>query len=84
MSEIDKPLFIIADGAAFGAYIARVMAVAKQQCNIALYLPESFEWLILRSGVVDVEDIDRVCEKLCKNILTVSAPNVEVLITSQL
>ena len=44
-------LAVIADGAAFGAYIEKVMNYADIRRNIILYFPESFEWLLLRSGV---------------------------------
>ena len=53
----DKDVAIIADGAAFGNEIADIV---EQQSlrpkKIAIYLPESFEWLILSSGVIKVED----------------------------
>lgn len=45
-------IFVIADGAAFGAEIERVLSVKKIK-NLALLLPESFEWLILKSDVID-------------------------------
>lgn len=50
----DKKLLIIADGAAFGAEISDI--VKRQQLfpkMLALFLPESFEWLILKSGLVN-------------------------------
>lgn len=56
----EKPVMVIADGAAFGAYIAKVMAVAKSKSNVGMYLPESFEWIILRSGVIEIKDIDAI------------------------
>lgn len=49
-----KKLLIIADGAAFGSEIDRVLRLLKNQDNAALYLPESFEWLILSSGVLNL------------------------------
>ncbi len=48
----DKKLLIIADGAAFGSEIDRIMKLIKKDDNIALFLPESFEWLILSSGII--------------------------------
>ena len=42
---------MIADGAAFGSEMEKLMRLIKGYPNIALYLPESFEWLILKSGV---------------------------------
>lgn len=34
---------VIADGATFGAYIAGVVAVAKDRDGVGMYFPESFE-----------------------------------------
>ena len=43
-------LTIIVDGAAFGPYMENVLKYADIRGNIFLYLPESFEWIILQSG----------------------------------
>ena len=56
----DDNVLIIADGAAFGAEIGRVMSILKHRKHTWIYLPESFEWIILKSGRIDgkaVEDI---------------------------
>lgn len=45
-------LLIIADGAAFGPYIEKTLA-QQRKWNIVLFLPESFEWMILSSGLID-------------------------------
>lgn len=42
---------VIADGAAFGPEIERVLSL-KTVKNFVLYLPESFEWLVLKSGLI--------------------------------
>ena len=50
---------MIADGAAFGPEMERVMSLRRVR-NTVLFLPESFEWLILRSGLIgdaEVQDI---------------------------
>lgn len=47
---------VIADGAAFGPEIERVLSIQKAK-NIIIYLPESFEWLILKSALVKEHDI---------------------------
>lgn len=60
--EPDKPLVVIADGAALGAYIARVMSVAELRKKIMLYFPESFEWLILKSGVIESRKITDILD----------------------
>ena len=45
-------MLIIADGAAFGSEIDRVLRLIEGYENVALYLPESFEWLILSAGIL--------------------------------
>jgi len=57
----DNDVVIIADGAAFGAEISDI---AKQQSirprKVAIFLPESFEWVILKSGVVNVGEVKKL------------------------
>lgn len=55
-----KKILVIADGAAFGPEIDKAMAVAKRQKNIVLYLPESFEWLILSSNILKINIIKQI------------------------
>lgn len=43
---------VIADGAAFGPEMEAVYALTRLK-NIELFLPESFEWLVLSSGLFD-------------------------------
>lgn len=52
MEDKEKKLLVIADGAAFGAEIDRVLKLEKSGYKICLYLPESFEWIILKSGLI--------------------------------
>ena len=53
---------VIADGAAFGAQMGRVYALVKRKGNIRLYLPESFEWLLLSSGIVGSHELHEILE----------------------
>lgn len=49
----DRRMLVIADGAAFGAELEKVYRLMEQRPGkITLYLPESFEWLVLKSGVL--------------------------------
>lgn len=48
-----KKLLIIADGAAFGSEMGELYRYTKKHPEVSLYLPESFEWLILKSGLID-------------------------------
>lgn len=56
-------VFIIADGAAFGSEMEKVMSLLKIKKSVCLYLPESFEWLILNSGIIKDNDIKKILEK---------------------
>ncbi len=58
----DKKVFVIADGAAFGAEMNRIMNLQRHHPNITVCLPESFEWLILRSGLIRTDDLNAVLE----------------------
>ena len=54
-------IMIIADGAAFGAEIENVLSLSRVK-NIGIYLPESFEWLILNSNLIKDNDITTILE----------------------
>ena len=56
----DKKILVIADGAAFGSEIDKVLRLIQGRKNIALYLPESFEWLILSSGIIKNGHVDKI------------------------
>ena len=56
-----KKVLIVADGAAFGSEIRDLAAKQKlSPGNIAIFLPESFEWLILKSGLVNDAEWEKV------------------------
>ncbi|WP_026655832.1 hypothetical protein [Butyrivibrio sp. AE3003] len=48
----EKKVLAIADGAAFGPEMDRVNYLIKNREGNKLFLPESFEWLILNSGII--------------------------------
>ncbi|WP_051463359.1 hypothetical protein [Ruminococcus flavefaciens] len=48
-----KKLLVIADGAAFGPEMGELYLYMQKHPEVILYLPESFEWLILKSGLID-------------------------------
>lgn len=51
---INKNVAVIADGAAFGADMKSMVQRQRLAVNkIAIFLPESFEWVILKSGLVN-------------------------------
>ena len=57
-----KKILVIADGAAFGSEIDRVLQLLQERKNAALYLPESFEWMILNAGILKNSRIREILE----------------------
>ena len=56
-----EKVLIIADGAAFGPYANDVVTLIERTSgNIMLCLPESFEWMILASGILSDKHISEV------------------------
>lgn len=56
---------VIADGAAFGCIIENCLAYLNSADNlrISLWLPESFEYLILKSGVIKSSRMNEILER---------------------
>ena len=57
----ENNILIIADGAAFGPEMERVLSLKRTKA-IVLYLPESFEWIILSSGLIDGKRVATIVE----------------------
>lgn len=53
VNNLNEKILVIADGAAFGSEMEKLVRLMKGYPNIVLYLPESFEWIILSSGVIE-------------------------------
>lgn len=53
---------VIADGAAIGPEMNRLYELLQKNENVKLYLPESFEWLILKSGIIEGNEVADVLE----------------------
>ena len=53
MDNAGKQLLVIADGAAFGSEMGELFLYMQKHPEVSLYLPESFEWLIMKSGLID-------------------------------
>lgn len=61
--DTNQKVIVIADGAAFGSEIDRIYKLqTTNPGKITLYLPESFEWLILKSNVLRMQDIREILE----------------------
>lgn len=56
----DSGILVIADGAAFGAEMEKMTRLLSGYEQLALYLPESFEWLLLRSGILEEDEIKKI------------------------
>lgn len=55
-------ILVIADGAAIGPEMNELYQIMKNRPGIKSYLPESFEWLILKSGVIDGNYVQEVLQ----------------------
>ena len=51
LNKEQKETLVIADGAAFGPEMAHISQLLRGNSNIKLYLPESFEWLLLYADI---------------------------------
>lgn len=58
----NKKILVIADGAAFGPEMDRVMKKINLSADKAIFLPESFEWLILKSDVIRDKALEEVLD----------------------
>ena len=62
-------VLVIADGAAFGSELEKIYRLMEAQPNkITLYLPESFEWLGLKSGILGSQTPKEILEHPSDNI----------------
>ncbi len=51
-SRDEESILVIADGAAFGPELERLLSLRRIK-QLMIYLPESFEWIILKSGLIE-------------------------------
>ena len=62
--HLDDRVFVVADGAAFGCYADRVLKLQDiHRDAVTVCLPESFEWLLLSSGVISGLDAKAVLQE---------------------
>ena len=59
---INREVCVIADGAAIGPEMNGLYEISHKKKNIHLYLPESFEWIVLKSGLIDDREIRKILE----------------------
>ncbi len=58
----NKKILVIADGAAFGPEMDRIMKIIKLSINKEIFLPESFEWLILKADVIRDNSVKEILD----------------------
>ena len=58
----NREVRVIADGAAIGPEMNGLYEISHKKKNIHLYLPESFEWIVLKSGLIDDREIRKILE----------------------
>lgn len=51
------------NGAAFGSEMGELFLYVQRHPEVYLYLPESFEWIILASGLIDGNYVSNILEK---------------------
>ena len=62
LKQIEGEIIVVADGAAIGPEMNRLSEYVKGHPNVHLYLPESFEWLFLKSGIIDGKRIQMILD----------------------
>ena len=68
LNKEQKETLVIADGAAFGPEMAHISQLLRGNSNIKLYLPESFEWLLLYADILNKPSIRKKLEEAEKYI----------------
>lgn len=64
LDKEQKETLVIADGAAFGPEMAHISQLIRGNSNIKLYLPESFEWLLLYADILNKPFIRKRLEEV--------------------
>ena len=59
----DRTVLVVADGAAFGSEMERMDRLMHAGRRIAMYLPESFEWIVLSSGLIDDAELADILQR---------------------
>lgn len=68
-AHTSNQVLVIADGAAFDAELEKIHQLMElHPKHISLYLPESFEWLVLKSGILGGQTPDMLLRNPAENI----------------
>lgn len=64
LENMDQKVLVIADGAAFGPEMNNISKIMEENKDIIwLFLPECFEWLILKSSVITDKNVKQILKK---------------------
>lgn len=55
-----EAVLVVADGAAFGSEMEKLMSLVRIRKKLYLYLPESFEWLVLCTGIIRDSELEQI------------------------
>ena len=58
----DESIVVIADGAAFGSQMGRIYRLTYGRQGVSLYLPDSFEWMILSADILDDAELRQILD----------------------
>lgn len=58
----NRRVLVIADGAAFGSEMDKVIKKIKETTGVVVYLPEPFEWLLLKSELFRDMEVTKILE----------------------
>ena len=77
-----QKIIVVADGAAFGADMNDVYSYYLERPNdVTLFLPECFEWLILKSGIVSDKKLGMIIQRPWNYILSEEYKSWELFFT---
>ena len=62
LNQTDSKTLVVADGAAFGSQMNKVSKIIRQKNNTILFLPESFEYLLLQADVLKDKEITQILD----------------------
>lgn len=60
--QSQEQILVVADGAAIGSEMNELYQLMKTNAHLKYYLPESFEWMILKSGQIDGKAVQDILE----------------------
>lgn len=64
----DAEVLVIADGAAFASQMNKILHLMENYENLHLYLPESFEQLLLKSAIQKDSEVEKILRNPCDYI----------------